>query len=237
MNLPARPFSLHATVRVPPYGGMGSSATAVIAAAAAAQILNERKPNKEELLAMAVGFERHPDNLAPSLFGGFTISVRHPVTKEYKVHRIPVSRDLLCILILPDLQTSTAAARKTMPDRFTRADLSANLGYASLTALAFATQNYALLRQAMHDRIHEPYRDKPELGYVELKQSLPAAGALGVCISGSGPAILLLAENGKTKKLDAAVSRHFQKRALSFKSFRLLADNRGIQIRYGPRED
>ena len=70
----------------------------------------------------------------------------------------------------------------------------ANLQRATLLSIAFAQGHGELLRAAMQDRIHQPYREEicPLLPLL-----LPLAGQkgiLGVALSGAGPAVLLLIE-------------------------------------------
>ena len=232
LNIAERPFALHAHINVPPFGGLGSSATAALAAGVAATLFGGHPLKKMALFHLVLDLEKHPDNLAPSLFGGFTVSARQPAARAYTVHRIKVASGLKCRVLLPELRTSTSAARRKLPTAFARRDLVANLGYAGLTAVAFASGRYDLLKQAMHDLIHEPHRDKPALGYANLKQKLLDGGAFGVCLSGSGPAILLLAEDGD--KLDAIIAAHFKERKLTFRCLILKPNNRGMRIRHAP---
>ena len=228
LGIKERPFALHAQVNVPPFGGLGSSATAALAGGVAATLFGNRPLKKMDLFHLVLDLERHPDNLAPSLFGGFTLSTRVPATRTYTIHKIKVAPGLKCRVLLPELRTSTSAARRKLPSTFARRALVANLGYAGLTAAAFASGRYNLLRHAMHDLIHEPHRDKPALGYADLKKKLLAGGALGVCLSGSGPAILLLAEDGKT--LDTIIAAHFKARNVPFRHLLLKPNNRGLRI-------
>ncbi|HLY28746.1 MAG TPA: hypothetical protein VKQ72_20545, partial [Aggregatilineales bacterium] len=87
---------------------------------------------------------------------------------------------------------ATSHARAVLPNRYSRADAVANIQAASLLGLAFAQGRGDLLRVAMADRIHQPYRAAmcPLLPLL-----LPLAGQqgiLGVALSGAGPSVLLI---------------------------------------------
>jgi homoserine kinase len=76
--------------------GMGGSAASAVAALVAANSLLESPLPKESLLAYALAAERvacgvsHPDNAAPSLFGGLTLVVS---TDPLRCVRLPVPLD------------------------------------------------------------------------------------------------------------------------------------------------
>src|SRR6266498_3038121 len=72
-KLPA--FSLRIENEIPITKGLGSSATACLAGAAAADFLCRLDLGKQRLLEIASAEEGHPDNVAPALFGGLVASI------------------------------------------------------------------------------------------------------------------------------------------------------------------
>ena len=60
--------------RIPLSRGLGSSSTAIVAGLVAANLLTGSTLTKERLLNYATEIEGHPDNVAPALLGGITIS-------------------------------------------------------------------------------------------------------------------------------------------------------------------
>ena len=79
-----------------------------------------------------------------------------------------------------------------LPESYSRADAVANIQSVSLLGLAFAQGRGDLLRVAMSDRIHQPYRSQI---CTLLPKLLPLAGShgiLGAALSGAGPSILAI---------------------------------------------
>src|SRR5262245_17177306 len=72
---PLPPFPLRVTNEIPITRGLGSSATARVAAVRAAEYLCSVGLGADELLELATLFEGHPDNVAPALLGGLVSSI------------------------------------------------------------------------------------------------------------------------------------------------------------------
>ena len=98
------------------------------------------------------------------------------------------------IVVLPPQSLATSKARAVLPASYTSEDVVANIQAVSMLGLAFAQGRGDLLRVAMQDRIHQPYRAEM---CPMLPRLLPLAGEggiLGVSLSGAGPAILVIVE-------------------------------------------
>src|SRR6185437_2090668 len=94
-------------------------------------------------------------------------------------------------------------ARAVLPAAYPREDVVANIQAAALLGLAFAQERGDLLRVAMSDRIHQPYR-APFCPLLE--PLLPLAGRngiLGIALSGAGPAVLVVVD-GETSVVPAS---------------------------------
>jgi homoserine kinase len=106
------------------------------------------------------------------------------------------------IVVLPTEPLSTSKARALLPAEYSRADVVANIQSVALLGLAFAQSRGDLLRVAMNDRIHQPFR-APFCPF--LPPLLPLAGdhgILGVALSGAGPAVLVIV--GSEESLEPA---------------------------------
>ncbi len=96
------------------------------------------------------------------------------------------------IVALPAEPLATSKARAVLPATYSMEDVVANLQSVAVLGLAFAQGRGDLLRLAMNDRIHQPYR-APFCPLLPLL--LPLAGKngiLGVALSGAGPAVLVI---------------------------------------------
>ncbi len=103
--------------------------------------------------------------------------------------RFDVDPRLRFVLFIPNFEVKTADARSVVPTDFSRHDVIANLGNASLIAAAFASGRYEYLRNAFVDRLHQPYREKLVPFLPRLLRAAVDAGALGGFLSGSGSTV------------------------------------------------
>ncbi len=181
---------------IPLARGLGSSATAIVGGLFAGNELSGRPYSKEELLNMAIEIEGHPDNVTPAVLGGFTLSYR--MGNEIRSVKI-VPPDFDIYLVIPNYELETEKMRKALPDTYKREDVVFNVAHASLVTIAFLNGDFSLLKEALSDRIHEPYRGKYIKGYFKLRERVLKNNE-GVCvISGSGPTISCFSEREDMK--------------------------------------
>jgi homoserine kinase len=108
------------------------------------------------------------------------------------------------LLVIPPASLSTKKARALLPETYSRVDAVTNVQNSALLVSAFALGRADLLRTAMQDRIHQPYRAAV---CPLLPALLPLSGqgeVLGVALSGAGPSVLLL-HRGDAEPVRAAV--------------------------------
>ena len=179
---------------VPLARGLGSSGTAVVGGLLAANLLCGSPLTLHELLIMADAMEGYPDNAAACLFGGCQI-VLPSDTGGFLTASVPVPPSLQVALLIPEFEIATTRARAVLAAQVSRADAVFNLGRVALLVTAFATGDLASLRQAMQDRLHQPARRPlfPAMDAIFL--AALDAGALGACLSGSGPTVLAFARD------------------------------------------
>jgi homoserine kinase len=178
--------------------GMGGSAASAVAALVAANSLLEHPLPKESLLPYALAAESvasgaaHPDNAAPSLFGGLTLIVS---TDPVRCVRLPVPEGLLAVLVHPHVRVDTRDARAVLRREVPLRDhvrQTANLG--GFVAGCF-TNDLELIRASLDDVIIEPQRAALIPGFARVKAAALATGALGASISGSGPSVFALVDS------------------------------------------
>lgn len=187
-----RPLELKVNNGIPLGMGCGSSAAVRIAAVALAAHFGQLEWNDDRILAVACELEGHPDNAAACWLGGYVAATCEG--KEVHAASLAPPAEWSALLVIPHKPLATSSARAVLPESYSREDVVANLQRATLLSIAFAQGRGELLRAAMQDRIHQPYREEicPLLPLI-----LPLAGKngiLGVALSGAGPAVLLLVE-------------------------------------------
>lgn len=197
-RLPVPPLALRVHNQIPLGMGCGSSAAARLAGLALARMLAGLLWSDEELLAYATVLEGHPDNVTACWLGGLTVSAerRSPRQPERFPHvataSLPVPSGWSAAILMPGDPVLTETARGILPTHYDRAAVVENLQRCGLLVAAFATGDGSLLRSAMADRLHQPYRLElcPLLAHADAIAGLP--GVLGVALSGAGPALLLI---------------------------------------------
>lgn len=178
---------------IPLSRGMGSSSAAIVAGLVAAKETLKLAIERQEVLAIAVEIEGHPDNVAPALMGGLTVCFEQcDGTKAALALDAPAK--LQAVLAIPNFHVNTADARKALPKTVPYADAVFNTGQAAAVLGMLASGQYDLLADAMRDRLHQPYRAHLIPGMEELIRAALYANARGSALSGSGPTIVALAE-------------------------------------------
>lgn len=186
---------------VPAASGLGSSSTATLAGVLFAHALRSHARGEDPaaidraaVLDRAVAIEGHGDNVAPALLGGFVIVVPDEAAGVL-VQRVPYL-PIKTVVCVPDFRYLTSDARAALPASYSKADAIFNIGRAMLVAEALRSGDDAMLRAAMNDRIHEPYRLGAIPGAADAKAAAVEAGALCVALSGAGPGIVAFARDG-----------------------------------------
>jgi homoserine kinase len=199
---PIVPLSLQVTNEIPLGMGCGSSAAARLAAIALAVHFGQLDWDTDRVLEESYALEGHPDNVAACWLGGFVSAV----CEGPKVHvaRVDPPQQWRAIVVLPAEPLATSKARAVLPATYSMEDVVANLQSVAVLGLAFAQARGDLLRLAMKDRIHQPYRATfcPLLPL--LLPLVGNCGILGVALSGAGPAVFVVVEG--EGRLPAAAS-------------------------------
>lgn len=182
---------IHMINRIPQSRGLGSSSTAIVAGVLAASVLTDRHFSKEELLAYANELEGHPDNVAPAIYGGFTVSIQEQ-GRPYTL-RLEPKLPLQFIAVVPDQPLSTSLARKAIPASVPHQDAVFNESRSALLVAALAADRPEFLRFALEDRLHQPYRAHLIPGMEEVFAAGRDAGAWQCILSGAGSTLMAYA--------------------------------------------
>ena len=174
---------------IPHSRGLGSSSAAIVGGLVLARALAEREWSDDALLELAVRLEGHPDNVAPALIGGFTISGTDEHGDVYAV-RSAVDPRIHPEVFIPAEGMSTELARGLLPSTVPHADAAGNAGTAALLVAALAGQPDQLWR-ATRDYLHQEYRRSAMPASLALVEELRGQGIAAV-VSGAGPTVLAL---------------------------------------------
>ena len=207
-----RGVKIHIDAHIPICRGLGSSAALLVAGAMGANVLRGNRLSTQGLLNITNAMEGHPDNLAPAFYGGLTASMVDnglPVTVNFPLHP-----DWEFLALVPDFNLATSKARSVLPSQLDRADAIYNISHGALVLKALELGDEKLLRTAMQDRIHQPYRKSLIQDYDQIEALVRTTGA-AFCLSGAGPTLLCITQDPKleeklAKKLDTITQANWQ---------------------------
>lgn len=197
---------------IPLTRGLGSSATAIIGGMVAANELLGNKLSNDDLFQLSSRLEKHPDNVGASLFGGIVVAYWDGNRAEYI--RIEPDPKLEVLVVIPEFHLETEKARSVLPKQVSMSDAVFNVSHSSLLVAALGSGNLQMIRNAMKDKLHQPYRSSLIPGMDAILREAVEYGALGVALSGAGPTLLALVEAGSDNKealarfLSETLNRH-----------------------------
>ncbi len=225
-NYPIPSLDITVESDIPMKGGLGSSAAATVAglrlfeAIACPLVGHHVHPlDEQELLTTACELEGHPDNIAAALLGGLTVSCEVP--GALRVLRATWPESLAIVVVTPEQHLATKASRAVLPEMVSRADAIFNVQRVAFLLEALRTADFALLREALEDRLHQPYRASIVPGLSEAL-ALRHPSLLGVCLSGAGPSIVALAQQN-LDEVSALLAEIFIRKSIPFRIQTLLA--------------
>jgi homoserine kinase len=213
-------FSCSATEKIPRSRGLGSSATIRLGILHGLNELTRRPLDRLSIFRLCAELEGHPDNAAPSFFGGFTVA------RRTNVQRFDVSSRLKFVLLIPDFEIRTSAARKILPEEIPHSDAVESAGNACAITAAFASGDYANLHGAFIDHLHQPFRARLIPFLPRVVAAAEKAGAIGAFLSGSGSTICAVTLRNP-RKVAAAMVRAAKTRAA--RTLITTADNAGVR--------
>jgi homoserine kinase len=168
---------------------------------------------------LAAQLEGHPDNVAACLLGGFTMAFDNAGVVD--ALRLDVHKSIAPVVFVPATASSTAKARKMLPEVVPHHDAAANAARAALLVQAL-TKRPDLLFVATGDALHQQYRAPAMPRSAALVAKLRDAGVPAV-ISGAGPTVLALATSATANEVADVETRWFT-------ATRLAVDPQGARV-------
>jgi homoserine kinase len=219
-----RGATIHCVNRIPLGRGLGSSAAAWVGGLVGANALLGVPLDRDAVLTLAAQAEGHPDNVAAAILGGLTVSCS--TESGIVAVSLPVPSDIGWVVLVPETESSTRAARAVLPDSVSREDAVFNVQRVSLLLAALSSGRADLLGVAMRDRLHQPYRLRLFPWASAVEAAARDAGALGCALSGAGSAILA-AVRGPWEAVAGAMEAALQEAGVRGRARRLAVDTAG----------
>lgn len=212
---------------VPSSRGLGSSATCILGGIMGANELLDASLSKEEILNLGTKIEGHPDNIAPGLFGGLITSIMEKDKIYY--NNINVEKGIKFVAMIPDFKLSTADARSVLPSRIKYKDAVDNVSRVSLLISSLSNGRFDLLKYALKDNLHQPYRGKLIPGFDKIVDMSYELGALGTYLSGAGPTIMSIIKDNDEEFIDK-INEYLRSINYNWEILELQVDFKGARV-------
>ncbi|HEX5038863.1 MAG TPA: homoserine kinase [Candidatus Limnocylindria bacterium] len=190
----AASWRLEVSSMIPSARGLGSSAAAIVAGVVLGAAVGRRQVEADELLELASRLEGHPDNVAAAFYGGFTVALTD-TDGRVVLRRFRVPEAWIPVAFIPQRESLTAEMRAALPAVVPHAAAARQAGRTALLAAAVMTSDAGLLRTAMTDELHQPFRLPRLPGSRDLIELAYDRGAAGACLSGAGPTVLAICDS------------------------------------------
>jgi len=204
-DCPIVPLAIKMRNGIPLAMGCGSSAAGRLAAIALAVHFGRLAWSTERIVYEAYLLEGHPDNVAACWLGGFVAAACDG--EIVRVAKVTPPAEWRVIVVLPADPLPTSKARAVLPASYPLKDVVTNIQSASMLGLAFAQGRGDLLRTAMNDRIHQPYRASICTLLPLVLPLVGGHGILGAALSGAGPAVLVIVKGERDLEPASAAIR------------------------------
>jgi len=220
--------------KIKPGSGIGSSSASASGVVFAINELLGKPYTKAQLTffgmkgeVVASGVE-HADNVAPGIFGGFTLVKS---VNPLKVIELPTPTELYATIIHPKIEIKTSEARAILPKQIDLSDAIKQWANVGSLVSGLYTSDYDLIADSLNDYIIEPYRSKLIPHYDDVKKAMMNAGALGCGISGSGPSIFSLSKGLDTaNKVAKEINKIYSETGIEFDIYVSKINTEGIKI-------
>ncbi len=229
----AASWRLEVSSMIPAARGLGSSAAAIVAGVVLGAAVGRRTVEADELLSIAARLEGHPDNVAAALYGGFTLALdagpggSAANDGRITLRRFRVPEAWIPVVFIPQQESRTREMRAALPASVSHAAAARQAARTALLASAIMSSDAGLLRAAMADELHQPYRLPLLPGCQALIDLAHERGAAGASLSGAGPSVLAICDSPAVAH---AVEKAWNASGLAGMATRLRFDTGGARL-------
>jgi len=186
---------------IPVTRGLGSSAAVIVGALIAANKLLGNPADESALLSIATEIEGHPDNITPAIVGGLVMSSQEN-DGSIVYRKLDWPDEWNITVCIPDVELTTEVSRSVIPECVPLSDAVFNVKRMAMFMTALQTKDAELMKLALKDKLHQPYREKLIPGLKELTEAFKHEDdVLGCVISGAGSSMLIISKNNVVDKV------------------------------------
>ena len=226
------PSELKITIHsnIPIARGLGSSASVIVGGLLAANELLGRPADEAALLSIATEVEGHPDNITAAIAGGFVISSQEEdCSVIYK--KIDWPEDWIITVCIPEYELPTDISRSVIPETISIKDAIFNAKRTAMFVEAIKSKDENLMKYALQDKLHQPYRMKLVPGFDTISNSLKHEDdVLGCVLSGAGPSIIVISLKNNLDKIHSIIKETWDNLNIKSVIKTLSIENNGAEI-------
>ena len=216
--------------QIPITRGLGSSASVVVGGLMAANKLLGNPADTTALLSIATEVEGHPDNVAPAILGGFVLASQED-DGSIICEKLNWPEEWDITVCIPDFELSTNIARSVLPDAVKLQDAVYNAKHLAMMIQAINNKDPKLMKAAMHDKLHQPYREKLVPGMREIMEAFKHEdGVIGCVLSGAGPSMLIISHKYDLDKIQSKVREIWEGQSIKTDIRTLKVEPNGAEI-------
>ena len=197
----ATPLALTVDNDVPIGQGLGSSAAALAAGAAAAWLTMQGEVDHRDVFDLVAEVEDHGDNAAATVYGGLAAvdAAGDPIPLE-------IHPSLVGVALVPGDQLPTSEAREVLDESIPRITVVRSLGRYTALLEGLRTADPELMLRAGGDELHEGPRRGLHPDADALIELALGSGAMHAAWSGAGPAIIAICDRDRADQIVEAAS-------------------------------
>ncbi len=226
------PSELKITIHseIPIAKGLGSSASVIVGGLIAANELLGKPADEAALLSIATEVEGHPDNVTPAIIGGLVFSsIEEDGSILYR--KLDWPEEWVLTLCVPETELATEIARSVLPSEVPMADAVYNAQRMAMFVQAVNTKDADLMKFALKDRLHQPYRMKLVPGLEKVMNNLKHEDSvLGVVLSGAGPSVLVISKKNDLDRIKNLIKDSWNELNINVQLYNFNVEENGATI-------
>ena len=226
------PSELKITIHseIPIAKGLGSSASVIVGGLIAANELLGHPADEAALLSIATEVEGHPDNITPAIVGGIVISSSED-DGSIIYRKLSWPEDWVLTVVIPDYELATEISRSVLPKEIPMKDAVFNIQRMAMFTTALANKDAELMKLALKDKLHQPYRQKLVPGFDKISEKLKHEDSvMGCVLSGAGPSVLVISQKNGADKVRDIIKETWKDLDINVKVVTLPIEQNGAKV-------